>query len=54
MYLHNTFNFQLDESAQIDLIKIPTSDFYKLFNTKGVKGMSYESNVICSAVFEIK
>ena len=34
LYLNNTFNFQLDESTQIDLIKIRTSDFYKLFNTK--------------------
>ena len=33
-YLSNTFNFQLDESTQIDLIKIRTSDFYKLFNTR--------------------
>lgn len=34
LYLNKTFNFQLDESTQIDLIKIRTSDFYKLFNTK--------------------
>ena len=33
-YLSNTFNFQLDESTQIDLIKIRTSDVYKLFNTR--------------------
>ena len=33
-YLSNTFNFQLDESTQIDLIKIRTSVFYKLLNTK--------------------
>ena len=32
--LINTFNFQLDESTQIDLIKIRTRDFYKSFNTK--------------------
>jgi len=27
LYLNNTFNFQLDESTQIDLIKTRTSDF---------------------------
>ena len=34
LYFNNTFNFQFDESTQIDLIKIRTSDFYKVFNTK--------------------
>ena len=33
LYLNNTFNFQLDELTQIDLIKIRSRDFYKLFNT---------------------
>ena len=33
-YLSNTFNFQLDETTQIDLIKIRTSEFYKLLNTR--------------------
>ena len=34
LYLNNTFNFQLDELTQIDLIQIRTRDFYKSFNTK--------------------
>ena len=34
LYLNKTFNFQLDKSTQIDLIKIRTNDFYKLLTTK--------------------
>ena len=33
-YLSNTFNFLLDETTQIDLIEIRTSEFYKLLNTR--------------------
>ena len=32
--LINTFDFELDESSQINLTKTRTSDFYKLFDTK--------------------
>ena len=34
LFFNNTFNFQLDESIQLDLSKIRSSEFYKLLNTK--------------------